>query len=1013
VSGTTTQLISPNTTTLGVVLGAAIVLVIAGGAARGAEGTAERSNDAPIRVEADFGEDWNADGERVLLLRGHCRIDDGTSILTARQMVIWHTDSRSSTNATIRALAGGPTDQLTVYLEDEVRLDRADRSISEPLMLINVRTRAGVKYRVRQVARVEGSHDPLFARAMRRRRLSSRQTLQPTQLAVTRTAAQSGPAMQPMPDNSASTELRRIRIFPRDATHFFLESQESKQTTPPEQIWVIKGGVNLLIDGIEEIGTVDLSADRMVIWTRTGNREEFQSETLQTRDTPFQVYMEGNIVIRQGDNQLRASRAFYDAREDRSLMLNAELKSFVPQLQTKLRIRAERIRQLSQKSFHAQNAWTSASQFGKPGYRLQASDVFLEYRSTNPWIGLQQPAIDPQTGSVMENTVPWITSLNNRFLVEDTPVLITPHLSMPADDPNIPLRRASVSRDNVYGTQIRTTWDLSKVLGLNLPRNIEWNLDADYLSKRGPGAGTSGRYQGNDLWGLPGTHTGTGLLYYLHDTGQDNLGLDRRDLQPENSSRGRARWEHRQNLPLNVQLFGEIGYLSDRNYLEQFHEEEFDEAKDNETLLYLKQDMDNWSWTALGRVRLNDFEYNTEWLPRADLYGLSEPLLGGSLTWTSHTSAGLARLREAQSPSDPNDLFTPLPFYTDANGAVLMSRHQLDMPLHVGPVNLVPFVMGEAAYWSEDFNQDPINRVVGRAGVRGSLLLWRVFPYVQSRILNLNGLAHKVLLRGEYSATDSSRDLNTIPQFNEFDDNSQERFRERLLVNSFGGVLPAQFEPRFYAVRSGSDRWVTAPYHELVDDQQVVRFSMRHRLQTKIGPPDRPRVRDWMVLEAGASFFPNADRDNFSEDFGLIYGSYNWNLGQRTRLVSSALWDTFDDGQHLWNAGLMSQRTTRGSVYLGIRQIEGGVLQSRILTASYSYAMSPKWISTFGTAYDLAEEQNRGQSVTFTRVGADFLFHFGASYDQSKDNAGIAIAVEPRFGPSGSSTQLSSLLGLQ
>ncbi|MEO1994188.1 MAG: hypothetical protein ABGZ17_02830, partial [Planctomycetaceae bacterium] len=959
MSGTTTQLNLPKTTTLCVVLGAVIVLTIDGRDVRGDEPTNSDPADVPIQVQADFGEDWNLDGERVLLLRGHCRIDDGTSVLTARQMVVWHHESRSTTNAAIRALAGGPTDRLTVYLEDEVRLDRADRSLSEPLMLINMHTRAGVKYQVRQSTRVDGSQDPVFARAMRRRRLSSRQALQPTQLAVTRTAAQTGPTLSPLPDRPEDSELRRIRIFPRDATHFFLESQESKQTTPPEQIWVIKGGVNLLIDGIAEIGTVDLSADRMVIWTRPGNREEFRSETLQTRDTPFQVYMEGNIVVRQGKHQLRASRAFYDAREDRSLMLNAELKSHLPQLQTKLRIRAERIRQLSQKSFHAQNAWTSTSQFGKPGYRLQASDVFLEYRTANPWIGLQQPTVDPQTGAVVEDTVPWITSLNNRFLVEDFPVLVTPHLSTPAEDPNIPLRRASASRDSVFGTQIKTSWDLSKILGLNLPRNLEWNLDADYLSKRGPGVGTSGRYEGRDLWGLPGTYQGTGLMYYLHDTGEDNLGLDRRNLQPENSNRGRARLKHRQNLPLNVELFGEIGYLSDRNYLEQFHEEEFDEGKDNETLLYLKQDVDNWSWTALGRVRLNDFEYTTEWLPRADLYGLSEPLFGGLLTWTSHTSAGLARLRQADAPADPNDLFTALPYDTDASGAVLMTRHELDLPLNIGALNIVPFVMGEAAYWREDFNDAQIDRVVGRAGLRSSLLMWRVFPYVQSRILNLNGLAHKVLLRGEYSATDSSRDLNTIPQFNEFEDNSQERFRERLLVNSFGGVLPDQFEPRFYAVRSGSDRWVTAPYHELVDDQQVVRFSMRHRLQTKIGPPDQPRVRDWMVLEAGASYFPNPDRDNFSEDFGLIYGRYSWNVGQRTRLVSSALWDTFDNGQHLWNAGVMSQRTTRGSVYLGLRQIEGGTLQSRILTASYSYAMSPKWISTFGTAYDRAEDQNR------------------------------------------------------
>jgi len=73
--------------------------------------------------------------------------------------------------------------------------------------------------------------------------------------------------------------------------------------------------------------------------------------------------------------------------------------------------------------------------------------------------------------------------------------------------------------------------------------------------------------------------------------------------------------------------------------------------------------------------------------------------------------------------------------------------------------------------------------------------------------------------------------------------------------------------------------------------------------------------------------------------------------------------------------------------------------------------MSPKWISTMGTAYDLAENRNRGQTLTLTRVGLDFLLHIGANFDASKDNAGIAISFEPRIGPlGGSSTQLSSLL---
>jgi len=463
-----------------------------------------------------------------------------------------------------------------------------------------------------------------------------------------------------------------------------------------------------------------------------------------------------------------------------------------------------------------------------------------------------------------------------------------------------------------------------------------------------------------------------------------------------------------------MKLFGEIGYVTDRNFLEQYYENEFDRGKQQETLLHLKQDIDNWSWSVLGRAQVNDYEVDTAWTPKFDLYGFSEPLLGGMLNWSNHTSAGLARLYQADGPTDPNDLFVPLPYVTDANGAVLMSRHELDMPFNLGPLQLDPYVMGEAAFWNEDFNQDQIDRFVGSAGLRGSLTMWRVFPQVRSRAFNLNGLSHKIVLKGDYSYTDASRDFSTIPQYNEFDDNSQERFRERLVVNTYGGALPATAEPRFYQIRDGSGSWVSVPYHELVNDQQVLRLAARQRLQTKVGPPDRQRIVDWMTLDVGASYFPKSDRDNFSKDWGLLYGRYEWNVGARTRFLASALYDVFDGGQEIWNVGVLSQRGTRGSLYVGLRQNRSDAFDSQIASASYSYRMGPKWISTFGTAYDLAEDINRGQSFTITRVGADFLVHVAANYDRSKDNAGFAIAIEPRFGPfSGSGTQLSSLLGIQ
>jgi hypothetical protein len=191
----------------------------------------------------------------------------------------------------------------------------------------------------------------------------------------------------------------------------------------------------------------------------------------------------------------------------------------------------------------------------------------------------------------------------------------------------------------------------------------------------------------------------------------------------------------------------------------------------------------------------------------------------------------------------------------------------------------------------------------------------------------------------------------------------------------------------------------------------VARFAIRQRLQTKEGPPDHMRIKDWMTLDLEAAYFPQSERDNFGEDLGLLGARYRWNVGARTSILANASYDLFNGAQELWNVGVLSQRTQRGSIYLGVRQIKATGIDSQILTASYTYKMSPKWISTFGTAYDLAEGRNAGQSLTFTRVGADFLIHFGANYDQSKDNAGIALAVEPRFGRiKGNQTQVDSLL---
>ncbi len=963
----------------------------------------------PIFVSADVSQVWIEDGVRVSLFRGHCHIVQGDTSLGASQMVVWQT-------------ADGQNDRITVYLEQNVRLERPGSSINQPSLLIDLSTGGEVVYRVRApVTGQAAGEDALYRRSLQQRSSSQRKRLQQTQLKIDEKSTE-GPLFQSVTAKSPS-KGQRVQISPRGGSRPEIISFPSQSTTPPEQVSVITGGVNVLITGLEEDlaehgggDAVDLMADRVVIWTDSSNPDNPDNPELgfdQDANAQLQIYLEGNVVIRQANNELRAERAFFDKRESRGLLLDAELKYDMPQIKGKLRVRAERIRMRSEKQFHAQRAWVSTSPFGKPGVRLESSDIFIEPRYSQPWFGRAAGRFDPQTGAPIVEEVSWLEAVNNRFLVEDFPIFYTPYISAPAQTPNIPLRRASVGDDDVYGTYVRTVWDMYSLLGIDRPPvGTDWTLLLDGMTDRGVGIGTQGEYEGSDILGAPGSFEGDGLAYFIHDVGDDNLGRDRRALDVPNNNRSRFQWHHQQELPYQVALAAEVGYVSDRNFLEQYWEREFKKEKDNETYAELKQTHDDWSWSLLTKGRLNDFSNVTEWYPRLDGHVLGEPLLGGLLTWSSHSYAGYGRARTADAPSDPADVFTSLPYANDVAGGVAMTRHQLEVPLNVGALKVTPFLLGEAAHWEEDASGDDLDRLYASLGVRSSLMVWKAMPYVRNRLLNVNGLAHKVLFEVDYMFADANQDFTDMAYYNDFDDNAQERFRERFITNTFGGAVPMTADPRFYAIRNNTGSSVSSPWHELVDDFQVLRFAVRQRLQTKVGPPENLRIIDWMTFDVATSFFPEAGRDNFGEDLGLITGDYRWNVGSRTSILAHAQTDFYDGAEHLWNIGVRSQRSERGSLYFGFSQVRAEGINSQFIRASASYQMSAKWLSSVSTSYDLGENRNVGQSFMITRVGPDFRIHVGGTVNPSKDSTGFAFIVEPTFLPfTGANTSVGGLVG--
>jgi len=277
--------------------------------------------------------------------------------------------------------------------------------------------------------------------------------------------------------------------------------------------------------------------------------------------------------------------------------------------------------------------------------------------------------------------------------------------------------------------------------------------------------------------------------------------------------------------------------------------------------------------------------------------------------------------------------------------------------------------------------------------------MWRVDPTIENRLLNVHGLAHKVVFDAEFAFAVSNRDLDQLTLYDPLDDDSIEAFRRRLAVGTFGAApVPRRFDERFYALRTGMQGWVTSPSTEIADDLMALRLGMRHRWQTKRGMPGNRRIIDWIVLDTNLTWFPDETRDNFGKAVGLLDYDFRWHVGDRLTLLSDAVFDFFQDGQQVITFGGFLSRPPRGSLYLGLRLLEGPI-SYQVLAMSYSYWMSPKWVSSFGTSVDLGGEGNIGQRFSITQIGESLLISAGFTVNAARDNVGVSLAIEPRFLP--------------
>ena len=151
-----------------------------------------------------------------------------------------------------------------------------------------------------------------------------------------------------------------------------------------------------------------------------------------------------------------------------------------------------------------------------------------------------------------------------------------------------------------------------------------------------------------------------------------------------------------------------------------------------------------------------------------------------------------------------------------------------------------------------------------------------------------------------------------------------------------------------------------------------------------------------MTLDAKISLFPDADRDNFGAGAGLLDYDFRWHIGDRVSILSDGFADFFSQGLRTISVGAYAERPEIGSVFLGVRSIEGPI-SSNILTASAVYRLSDKWGLKAGSQIDFGETGTIGNRLGVVHIGESFLWELGFNYDASRDNFGIRFGFEPRF----------------
>jgi len=775
------------------------------------------------------------------------------------------------------------------------------------------------------------------------------------------------------------------RLFSPQGLVAIAAGDPSVQQTPEENIIVITGGVAIQYSEPLRERSLQLTAQRAVIFLDPG---ELQDTARLFAQKIRGIYLEGDVVASDGRFTLRAPQVFYDVKANTATMVDAVFWTYDERRGLPLYVRAQAIRQTARNRIEAKNVQIAASAFFDPQLALAAKSITITREQRDEALGGGQRVMVSGT-----DMVPKLAGL---------PFFYIP--SYTGDIERFPLRDIRFSGSNSAGVGVQTRWDLFGLTGLAAPQAVDLDLLLDYSAKRRAGLGLDSAWTTLD-------QKGSFFTYFAPSDGGTDILQPGVRIDQNNTSRGMTLLEHRLDLDPAWRLTLEGNYISDETFVAAYDPELARTRREFASSINLANLSDNAAFNLQVRGTFNDFQsnefalqsqgYTVKKTPEIRYQRVADDLLSdnpGLLTWTHEYSVAqlqyqfnkstasqigfnTAALSQRAFGLNPNQTFAQrltAEGLTDDSVVRADTRQQLSMNLQEGPVKITPFVVARATYYDDKFatladeNNDERTRLWGSTGLKLDTSMQRVYSDAQSDFLDVNGLRHIINPSVTAWSAGSNRNSKSLPVYDPDVDDL-----------SVGNSIALQLDQTLQTKRG--------------------------RARTQTTNPDAPastgHIADFLKLNATA-VFTSADKDTKApigryydarpelsnlRDFASIDAAML--LTDALTLTATNIYDLDSRQNTTTTAGVQVAHSRDFSTYAELRYLNP--LDSTVVALGLDGRITPTYLLRLETSFDTDQSELQDINTRIDREFPEATFSVKIGYNQITDEYSASVLITP------------------